>query len=447
MHAAGRADRTVLSTRGVPHALLRVALPKALAGALLVAVNVAVARALGPASYGAFALAFTCVLLLDAIAGPSIDLIALRGAADDPIATVTATERALLRVKLLVAGAGVLAALVLGPVAGPWFGVAASESLTLSLAVACSGLALLLLRSAQVRLQLDQRLERYGVSELMQAGGRALLVALAIAAGVSSPAALIALGGAAAALAATLAWPSLWRTAAQPARLERALAGTAALTALTCAVGAIGARLDPFVLGAVAPARDVGLYSAALVTATVAELAGAYAAPALAPRLMPLWQRGELRSFVARVQTAAWGLALLVFACALWIVPALYDAVLPAEYAGSGQLALVLLPAGLSGLIIFPVALNVILMRAPHVFLWIDTVSLAALLPIWAWAGREHGAFGVAAVTAAWRIVKAILVSVMAIRLASQSPAPALSPALAAMPAVSGAAPSLTVQR
>jgi O-antigen/teichoic acid export membrane protein len=432
----------------VREAVLRVTVPKAMAGALLIAVNVGVARAYGPAAYGAFALAFTCVLLLDAIAGPSLDLLALRHATSERIRGVTPTERAVLRLKIAIAGVGVVAAGAAGPFAGPWFGVASAEGRTLLIAVAGSGLALLLLRSAQIRLQLDQRLARYGLSELIQAGGRGLLIALAIAVGVRTPAVLIVLGGVAAAIAATLAWPAVWRTAAvEPARVDRALLGAAGLTAATCAVGTIVARLDPFVLGAVASAREVGVYSAALVTVTIVELAGAYVAPALTPRLMPLWHRGELRAFVVRVQTAAWMLAIVVFAMALWIVPAVYETVLPDAYAGSGQLALALLPAGLSGLVIFPVALNVILLRAPHLFLILDGLSLLVLVPLWLWVGREHGPIGVAAVTSGWRLAKAIAVSFIATHLAGLSPVSTRATVRTDLPAVSGAASSITAPR
>jgi O-antigen/teichoic acid export membrane protein len=428
-------------------AMLRVTVPKAMAGALLIVVNVGVARALGPAAYGAFALAFTCVLLLDAIAGPSLDLLSLRHAASEPISGVTPAERAVLRLKIATAGAGVIAAGAAGPFAGPWFGVAAAEGRTLLIAVAGSGLALLLLRSAQIRLQLDQRLARYGLSELMQAGGRGLLIALAIAAGVRTPAVLIVLGGAAAAIAATLAWPAVWRTATEPARVDRAWLGAAGLTAATCAVGTIVARLDPFVLGAVASAREVGVYSAALVTVTIVELAGAYVAPALAPRLMPLWHRGELRPFVVRVQTAAWMLAIVVFAMALWIVPVVYETVLPDAYAGSGQLALALLPAGLSGLVIFPVALNVILLRAPHLFLILDGLSLLVLVPLWLWAGREYGPIGVATITSGWRLAKALIVSFIATHLAGLPPVSTRATVRTDLAAVSGAASSITAPR
>ncbi len=438
-------DRRPRSVRGD---LVRVALPKAAAGALLVGVNVAVARVLGPASYGTFALALTCVLLVDAIAGPSLDLLALRGATPDAMPAVLPIERMLLRLKLIVASVGVAAAIVLGTQIGPWLGVASGDGRLLLLATACSGAALLLLRSAQVRLQLDHRLARYGVSELLYAGGRAMLIAIALAAGLHAPVWLVATGALSAALAATIAWPAVWRTAAARTPLDPAVLKTASLTALTCGVGTIAARVDPFVLGAVASAEDVGLYSAALIAATIVELAGAYAAPALAPRLMPLWHRRALAPFLVRVQTMAALAAIAMLAAAWAILPAAVGFVLPAAYAGSGHLALVLLPAGLAGLVIFPAALNVILMRAPHLFLWIDGVSLAVLIPVWAWAAREHGALGVAWVTSTWRVAKAVIVSVAAMRLARLSPAPVLSSAFTGAPlAASVTAPSVTVPR
>jgi O-antigen/teichoic acid export membrane protein len=412
--------------RSVGGALLRVAVPKAVAGALLIVANVAVARTLGPASYGAFALAFTCVLVLDAIAGPSLDLLALREAAKHPLAEVTPVERALLRVKVIVAAAGIFTAIIAGTLAGWWFGLAAPDAL-LPFAAACSGAALLILRSAQVRLQLDHRLSRYGASELLQAGGRALLMSLALAIGVRSPAWLLAAGALSAAAAASVAWRDVWRAITHSTPPDRTLVGAAAFTALTCAIGTLASKLDLFVLRAVAPAAEVGLYSAALIAATMVELAGAYVAPALASRLTPLSRDGQLHSFVIKVQATAWIALVAIVSAALWILPGLYTAVLPPEYAASARLALVLLPAGLSGLIVFPVALNVILMRAPQQFLWMDGLSLVWLVPAWAWAAREHGALGVAWVTSTWRIAKAVIVTIAAVRLASQSPAPVFS--------------------
>jgi O-antigen/teichoic acid export membrane protein len=397
--------------------LVLTVLPKLAGGGLMLLLGLVLIGSLPAAEYGRYALAVTVILLADAVVGTPFDLAVLRLAqplAGTDDAAALAVERQALWLKLGLAGVlGLAAAGVLAALGGP-----AAEALL----VAAAGVALLLLRSMLLHLQMRQRFRAYGAVEIAHAmlkfGPAFVLVALGAAA-VGPVLACLAVGPLLAACVALRFVPAGLLRPPRPVRLAP-LGGLVAWYAPTLALGAVLAQIDILLLGVLAPPDAVGHFGAAATVASVPSLIGLYLGVVLTPLALRHAAAGTLRPVFVRVQAALAAAALLFLAVVVALLLSPLPERLPPGYAGSVPVFAVLLPGTLVAMMTAALSLPLVLVGRKDWLLRLDLRVAPVALLAYLLAIPAAGALGAAVVTlavmllrsaavlrAAWRITAA----------------------------------------
>ena len=94
--------------------------------------------------------------------------------------------------------------------------------------------------------------------------------------------------------------------------------------------------------------------------------------------------------------------------------------VLP-PYTASIDVVQVLLPGTLTGLFLFPLTFNFVLLSSPRTLILIDCLTLPLLVVAYAVVAGQGGALGVAWATSIYKIAKAIVVQLIAAHEARQA--------------------------
>ena len=399
---------------------LLVAGAKGLGGVAMVAMNLWLARRLPPATFGVFAIATTALLMFDGVFGSAVDAAVIRTTALPAGEGATGTERAGVLLKLQ-AGA---AAAAVG--AGVFYVAGSGTAAVVAALAALGGTGLLVHRSVLLYLQLRERFPSYAGIDLAHTAARWVFAAIALAAGFASAGAVVGAYAlapwvvAAVAIAAGICLRA--RSSGAAAGEVTPAAGTAMRTVLrtagwtlaTTGVGAVVARLDLLLIGAVAGAREAGVFAAASALALVPTWLGAYLAPALSGRILPYCRERRMYRFLGEVQGVLLVLAAIGTTAGVLMAPALARVLLPAEYDAAGRVLAILLVAGAAGFVTFPLVLHTLLFLSPRTYLVIDLVSLPILIPLYVVAARSEGAVGVAWVTAGATVIKACIAQVAA---------------------------------
>jgi len=387
-----------------------VALPKGLGGVLTVVLNSILLTHMAPADFGAYAICLTLVALADGVLGAAIDMSVVKLASVHRLhdqARAAAVERWGVAVKLAASLALVSVTLALaGPLSSALFKRPEPELLVLAMAVA-SGV--LLLRSAFLNLQLQQRFGAYAGLELLaqalRVGGiGAVLLWLRPSAqvlmAVAALCTLTALLG-----AAWLVRPRLPRRGLLPRREGRELAHALHWIFITFAFSALLSRADLLLLTQYSTLEQVGLFAAAQVLAQIPELLGSYLAVVVSPKVAPASHAGTLLGLMARVQGGLLALSLLVLLSGFGL---LYfgAAWLPKGYAGSAQVLVFLLAGSLAAMCAFPVAIPYLMFVKPDFIFKLDLYTLPLLLAAYYFAIPEAGAIGAAWVSGGARLLK-----------------------------------------
>ncbi len=390
-----------------------VTVAKVVGGVSLLALNVWVARRLGPAAYGSFALASAAALLVDGVLGSAVDAAVIRLTPATPAPAVTAAEWLGVIVK---AGAGailsVTAVVVVSSVAG-------LEAAWLAGLAMVTGTGLLALRSVLVYLQLRESFGRYAAVDLTHTAVRwiGMLAAVTAAASASPITAIAAFAVAAWGVGGITLMALLVRHARSASHPAGSIAEMwrATVTALaTTGVGAIVARLDLFVIGAVASASEAGIFGAAATLALAPTVLGAYLAPVFSARILPYCREQRMRPLLRDVQRGLVALAVAGVALGVIAGPYLIERLLPADYGNASAVLQVLVIAGAAGFVTFPLVLHTLLFLSPRTYLLMDLASIPLLVPAYVVAARESGAIGVAWVTALSSVAKAAIAQLSA---------------------------------
>lgn len=258
---------------------------------LALGVSVVLARALGPAGFGAYAFAVSAALLAAAACKLGLPQLALREAARYQLGERWGALRGLLRAGTLAAGAMGLGAFL---AAAGWV-LAGGSELVLAAAALAGLLALNGIWSAALRglqrVAAGQFTEQLLVTALLLAGAAGLL-----AAGRLTPLAVLA-AHAAAAGAAFLAALLLVRRALAPAAPEygeapawrRAAVPFFAISGLQI----VNTQADLFLVGALATSAEAGLYRVAVQGSHLVAFALFAVNAAVAPRISRLHAAGD----------------------------------------------------------------------------------------------------------------------------------------------------------
>ena len=403
-----------------------VTLPRTLNGVSAVVVNMWAVRHLEPGAYGVFAFCSACLLLFDGLVCSALDLGVMRRDAAQRQGTrgFTPVERSAIAMKVLVAAVCIGAALLIGEQVG-WIAFERPGGRWLFTLAALGGSGLLVLHSIQVHFQVTQRFRGYGGVELAHTLARLGLVAAAIVSGIVSPITMLAAYALAPALvsAAFAGW--FWRRRGTEPWLAgdevRSLSSFAGTALLSLGLGAIIGRLDLFVLGFLSTPAEMGIYGAALIVALIPEFLGFYLAPVLTPRIGIYLQQRRFTQLMWRCQLALGAAYVVLLFGGLLLVGPVMAAVLPLEYTASIDVVQVLLPGTLTGLFLFPLTFNFVLLSSPRTLILIDCLTLPLLVVAYAVMARQSGALGVAWATSIYKIAKAIVVQLIAAHEARQA--------------------------
>jgi O-antigen/teichoic acid export membrane protein len=192
------------------------------------------------------------------------------------------------------------------------------------------------------------------------------------------------------------------------------MARATALALATTGVGAVVARLDLFVIGAVATSSEAGIFGAAATLALAPTTLGAYLAPVFSARILPYCREQRLKLLLRDVQRGLVALAVAGAAFGVITGPYLIERVLPADYSNVSAVLQILIVAGAAGFVTFPLVLHTLLFLSPRTYLLMDLASIPLLVPAYVIAARQSGAIGVAWVTAISAVSKAAIAQMSA---------------------------------
>jgi O-antigen/teichoic acid export membrane protein len=422
-----------------------VALPKILAGAVQVVINLALLRRFGPDAFGVVTVCISMVMLADSLLGSAIDMSIFRlapahGESDHRYSL--AIQKAGLQLK--IAG-GLMAALPLavlsGPLARVLFQRAGENSVIFCLALVAL-LGCLVIRSTQVNFQIERRFSRYGMTDLANTFLRFGPIGVMTATGAATPFSVMliyALAPFAVAVPVLFTWARgmTLSPSSRPARKE--LLGTLRIFLATVVAGALLTRLDLFIVSAKAGVREAGIYSAAQILALIPQLLGLYMSAAFSARVMPLWLKGSFAPIYRKYQVALFAAAIAGYIVAAILLPFAGPMLFPGAFSKAGGLILVLLPAGLAHFVSFPWTIPFLLYLRARTMLLLDCAGLPILAcALYLFAGRS-GAAGAARVCSVFTIVRAAIHQWMAFRIIRLQNPVAAGKAAAAMAAVEGA--------
>jgi hypothetical protein len=164
--------------------------------------------------------------------------------------------------------------------------------------------------------------------------------------------------------------------------------------------------MDIFLVSGFAGSAEAGRFSAAQVLVMGFSLAGMYLGVAYAPRIMPLWQSGELTAMYLRFQACMLAACSVIFLTAWFVLEPVSQRLLPASFAGTSGLALWLLPAALAALLNFPLTVSFLLFTNAGFLFAFDLAALPVLAFVYREGVHSRGAVGAAAVTSAYALVK-----------------------------------------
>jgi len=400
---------------------LWVAFPKTFSGGLQLVTNLLLVRQLGPDQSGMLFVCITAILLSDAVLGSALDVAVVKlstgGQAHNPLQPLRVQQAALIAKTVGCALLALPVILWARPLGNALFHRQNDPALLALSAAALFGL--LTLRSVQTWFQVSGRFAWYGATDLLHSAVKFGGIGLLLGFGMATPRVVLSIYAAgpllvAAALLATVTREMLL----VPPSLEalRQLGSVAKWYLGAAAAGSITARMDILLVSALAGTAQAGLFSAAQVFVLPFQLLGMYLGVVFAPRILPLWERGELTGVYFRFQRLAGAASILIYAVACLAAGRLTEVLLPHAYLGARALVLLLLPSALVSLINFPWTVSFLMFTRARALLALELAAIPMLLLIYRLSIVPLGAAGAAAVTSGFAVLKMVVYQILAAR-------------------------------
>lgn len=387
-----------------------VAVPKGLGGVLTVLLNGVLLSHMAPGDFGIYAICLTLVALADGVLGSAIDMSVVKLASVyrlDDLPRADAVERWGVAIKLMITVALVCTALPMaGPLSSTVFKHPSPQLLMLVLGVAGG---VLLLRSAFLHLQLQQRFGAYAMLELLAQALRVGGIAAVLLWSQASAQSLMTMSVVCTLVALLSAgWLVRFRLPQQailPGREGRELIRALRWMFVTFAFSAFLSRADLLLLTQFSTLEQVGLFAAGQVFAQIPELLGSYLAVVVSPKVAPASRAGTLLTLMLWVQGSMMVIA-IVLVVAVFAFMHFGAAWLPHGYTGSVEVLILLLAGSLAAMFAFPVAIPYIMFFKPDFIFKLDLYTLPLLLVAYYFAIPSAGAIGAAWVSGGARLFK-----------------------------------------
>ena len=440
LRSSGRpAKRDYAGLRRSLGRFLLVSLPKLAAGVGTVVLNLILIRHLTEEDLALFSLCLAGVLLVDAIAGSALDMGTLKLATavrdTDPDAS---REVQKLAIYLKAVALAFSCALVLLFGKAFWAGLTHQSGhvnlLYLSLGATAG---LLMVRSAQVQMQVEQRFFYYGLLDTLHLSLRFGGIALFFAIGLVSPAWLLVCF-AVAPLAVTAIWAVKWgkgifsRRGIDSRRLAE-LFNCVKWFLITFTLSSLISRIDLLLVSRWSGLKEAGYYSAGQTFAIMPQLLGLYMSVVLGPTIMPRINAGTFYGMFRSTQVLIFGLAAAIYVAFLFFWTPVSTIVLPPRYLHSSAVIRALIPGALAGMATFPLTLSFIMFTRPRFLFVMDCVSLPFLLTMYWYAIGHFGGTGAAWVTSIAALARAAVAQSMAWRWARETLRPVVRSSAPAM--------------
>jgi O-antigen/teichoic acid export membrane protein len=411
---------------------LAVSFPKVLGGVCTVALNLWLIRYLQPAEFGVLSLCLVTVLIADSMLGSPIDLGVIR------LATAYGAQasgrsldiqKAALLVKGTVLAAAAFVLALRGNFASQLLLHSTGSRLAWATLLAIAGL--LLLRSAQVNLQVDRRFTAYGALDFAQMMLKFGGVVLFVRFGTVTPGAVLIwfVAGPAIAAAAWFVWRGRLVLKARASRGGvRELLSYARWFLATFAVAALVSRMDLFLLARWGNLRETGIFAAGQTVAWIPQLLGMYLAIVVGPRVMPAWDEQRLYPLMKHFQIGLCAISLAGYILSViglrWLGPLIF----PAAFLQSRAVIQALLPGSLAGFLTFPLVLTALMFLRPRFLFLVDCAAFLPALGLYALVIPRFGAVGAAWVTTCVNVTRAAIAQIAAWRCARRNLAAAIQP-------------------
>jgi O-antigen/teichoic acid export membrane protein len=396
-----------------------VAFPKILTGAGTTGVNLVLLRYFTPEEFGVYSLCVAGILLTDSILGSAIDIGVLRLATlyhKTETLRSLAIEKAALLLKLaavLVVGS------VLALFAEPLSLLLFQQEGKIYLLYLCSwaALGMLLLRSILVHLQVEGQFVFYGSLDLLhnvlKFGGVVLILLFAQA----SPGAVLtflALGPTCVFVfgLGTCGKTILTRHSTPPGVVSELL-HFVKWSLPTVGLWMLISRLDIFLLTLRSTMSEVGLFSGGQAFAAIPELIGYYLAVILSPRIMPDYREGRFFAFFWRFQLASFVVCVMIYLTAVLSMDSLSPYFLPASFAPSADVILILLPGTLASMMAVPLAGWFLMFMRPRFLFATYCITAPVVVVLYLYAIEQYGAIGAAWVTSTCRLILSVIAQVV----------------------------------
>jgi O-antigen/teichoic acid export membrane protein len=419
--------------RGSLTRFLWVSVPKLASGVGTVALNLFLIRRLTEENLALFSLCLAGVLLVDSIAGSALDMGTLKLASsinDTDRAASLDIQKHAIYLKVLALG---FACLLVGAFGRPfWSGLThqTAHFNLVYLSLAATG-GLLLVRSAQVQMQVDQKFMYYGLLDTLHIVLRFGGIAAFFVIGLVSPSSLLS-WFAVAPLVATFFWAMWWgreifREPGIAIGPLRELFDCVKWFLITFSLSALISRMDLLLVSRWGGLKEAGYYSAGMAFAMIPQLLGLYMSVVFGPSIMPRIRNGTFYPMFRSTQLLIFALVAGVYAAFLIFWGVLAPVVLPARYLHSAAVIKALVPGALAGMATFPLTLSFIMFTRPRFLFTMDCVSFPFLLVLYWYAIRHFGSAGAAWVTSFAALARATIAQAMAWRWARETrlgPAP-----------------------
>ncbi len=401
--------------------IVLVVVSKATNGTATLALNLYAARFLPPAEFGALTLCTTMLMLFDGMLGAAIDLSVVRLR---PLERLTASGSPVEQAALSLKALGCLFCSAILTVAAPELGrllLRQSNERPLFVLLSVAATAVLLLRSTQLGLQIRERYRSFAAIEFLNTIARVVCVVWVLHHGHASTFAIISSFAAGSSLALVASFTTLMRVSRFPFRLRLRDAGLVLRNAqnalFTYGLSAFVARLDILMVALLMSPAQLGLYGSAMTLACLPEIAATYLAPAFLPRIVPYCQQQIFVTFFRKFNRAVYAGTVICYGALLWGFARFGQHILPPRYSPAIPVTLFLLPGTLATTTLFPLSLNLLMLRGSRVFIYFDLLT-APLLVIGYIIAASQGIVAVAIVTSLFRVSKTVIVQMAAARAA-----------------------------
>jgi len=410
--------------KNIAHEFLWIAFPKGFAGVGAILLNFVILGCLGTEAMGAYSLCMAGILLADGVFGSAFDVAVLKLATlarkSDPDKSYNLERSAFLLKLAMVLCASLVVFCFSRPISLLFFHNDSSINLIMSGCLAAVGL--LSMRSIQAHLQIDQRFAEYGgldfAHSCLRFGGIGLVLWLL----PPNPTALILVVASAALIvffvSATTIGQKMFHSAPGLGKASWELTEFVRWSLLTSGIGTLGRQVDVFLLSSRTDLAEVGIFSGGMIFSVIPDMFGMYLCVILSPRIMRYLQEGTFFQFFRRVQQALLVGAVVALVFGLLGVEFVRQYLLPSQYERSAYVLAILWPGSLAVMVSFPLAITFIMFVRPTFLFKLELIILPLTVIFYLVAIDRYGAIGAAWVTTISRLLKSIIIGVVAWRLA-----------------------------